>query len=132
MNFDPTDPDEPQGVPDPLSESLRQQQALWMARAERAQAQAAQAFARLLDIAAGDTGQAGRVAQFLAASFNGSAYRFNLFELRLLDVQISDDMLLCLDALRWGKTDLHRLVPQGDERVQGIISAWGLKPENLS
>ena len=86
----------------------------------------------MLDIAAGDTGQAGRVAQFLAASFNGSAYRFNLFELRLLDVQISDDMLLCLDALRWGKTDLHRLVPQGDERVQGIISAWGLKPENLS
>ena len=55
MNFDPTDPDEPQGVPDPLSESLRQQQALWIARAERAQTLAAQAFARLLDVAAGDT-----------------------------------------------------------------------------
>ena len=128
MNFDSTDPDEPQGLP----ESSRQQQALWLARAERAQAQAAQAFARLLDIAAGDTGQAGRVAQFLAAMFNGSAYRFDLFEMRMLDVQISDDVLLCLDALRWGKTDLHRLVPNGDVRVQAVISAWGLKPETWS
>ena len=128
MNFDPADPDEPKGLP----ETVRQQQTLWLARAERAQAQAAQAFARLLDIAAGDTGQAGRVAQFLAATFNGGAYRFDLFELRMLDVQISDDVLLCLDALRWGKTELHRLVPQGDMRVQAVISAWGLKPETWS
>jgi len=132
MNFDSVGPDEPQGLTEPLSESLRQQQALLLARVERAQAQAAQAFARLLDVAAGDTGQAGRVAQFLAATLNGGAYRFNLFDLRLLDVQISDDMLVCLDALRWGKTELHRLVPQGYMRVQAVICAWGLKPETWS
>jgi len=94
MNFDSVGPDEPQGLPEPLLESLRQQQARWLARAEHAQAQAAQALNRLLDIADGDTGPAGRVGQFLAATFNGSSYRFNLFELRLLDVQISDEMLV--------------------------------------
>jgi len=134
MNFDSVGPDEPQGLPEPLLESLRQQQARWLARAEHAhaQAQAAQALNRLLDIADGDTGPAGRVAQLLAATFNGSSYRFNLFELRLLDVQISDDMLVCVDALRWGKTELHRLVPQGHMRVQAVICAWGLKPETWS
>ena len=58
------DPDDSQGLPEPM----RQQQARWLARAERAQAQAAQAFSRLLDLAAGDTVQAGRVAQCLDAS----------------------------------------------------------------
>ena len=123
--MDPTDPDEAQGLPEPM----RQQQALWLERAERVQAQAAQAYVRLLAVAAGDTGQAGRVARFLAATFNGAAYRFDLAELRMLDIAISDDVLLCLDALRWGKADLHRLVPNGDTRVQAVISAWGLKPE---
>ena len=123
--MDPTDPDEAQGLPEPM----RRQQALWLERAERAQALAEQAYARLLAVAAGDTGQAGRVARFLAATFNGAAYRFDLAELRMLDIAISDDVLLCLDALRWGKADLHRLVPNGDTRVQAVISAWGLKPE---
>ena len=31
-------------------------------------------------------------------------------------VAISDDMLLCIDALRWGQSDLHSLVPDGDRR----------------
>ena len=29
---------------------------------------------------------------------------------------ISDDMLLCIDALRWGQSDLNSLVPDGDRR----------------
>lgn len=36
------------------------------------------------------------------------------------------DMLVCLDALRWAKLDLHKLVPDGDKRVRRVIEAWGL------
>lgn len=113
---------------DELRARLEQQQAQWAQRAEAAQAQAAPAYARLLKLADGDTGQAGRAAQFLAATFNGAAYPFDLFDLRALDVPISDDMLVCLDALRWGKTDLHKLVPKGESKVQAVIRAWDIKP----
>ncbi len=93
-----------------------------------AQAKAAHAYARLIDIAAGsDTGQAARLAQFVAATYNGNAYAFNLFDLRTLDVPISDDMLACIDALRWGKADLYKLVPDGDAKVKGILRDWNLR-----
>lgn len=101
----------------------------WERRAAEAQARAAQAYARLISIAeTSDTGQARRIAQFIAGTFNGRNYPFDLFELRGLDVAIGDDMLLCLDALRWAKADLYRLVPDGEARVQAVIKAWKLSP----
>ncbi len=101
----------------------------WERRAEEAQSKAAQAFGRLLHLAeTGDSGQARNIAQFIAATYNGSAFKFDLFELRMMDVQISDDMLAALDGLRWGKADLFRLVPEGDKRVQAVIALWGLQP----
>ena len=102
-------------------------------RAKLAQAQAAQAYGRLLAIAeTRDSGQVRRVAQFLASTYNGQAFPFDLFELRAVDLAISDDMLVCLDALRWGKADLFKLVPDGDKRVRDVIELWGLKwPEEI-
>jgi hypothetical protein len=100
----------------------------WQRRAAEAQGRAAHAYARLLQIAeSSGTGQANRVAQFVAATFNGSAFVFDPFDLRAVDVAISDDMLLCLDALRWAKADLYRLVPDGEARVVSIIVAWKLR-----
>lgn len=100
----------------------------WSRRAAEAQAKAAQAYARLIDIAASsDTGQASRVAQFIAATYNSNQYVFDLFALRPLDVPISDDMLTCLDALRWGKADLYKLVPDGDAKVKCILRDWDLR-----
>lgn len=100
----------------------------WTRRATAVQAQAAHAFARLLDIAENsDTGQAKRVSGFIAATFNGSAYPFDLYDLRGLDVAIGDDMLVCLDALRWAKADLFNLVPNGEARVKGVIKSWDIK-----
>lgn len=97
-------------------------------RASLAQAKAAQAYSRLLRLAEErDSGQIVRVAKFLAATFNGSAFPFDVYELRAVDIEISDDMLACLDALRWAKTDLHNLVPDGEERMLAMIQAWGLK-----
>ena len=96
-------------------------------RAAAAQAKAAHAFERLLSLAeTQDSGQISRVARFLASTYNGNAFPFDLFELRAVDVEISDDMLMCLDALRWAKADLFKLVPDGDKRVRAIIDSWGL------
>ncbi len=81
-------------------DNMARQQAEWDARARAAQGSAAQAYARLLKLAeTGDSGQIRRVAQFLASTYNGQAFP--------VDVDISDDMLACLDALRWAKADLH-------------------------
>ena len=70
------------------------------------------------------------MAQFLAATYNGQSYSFDLFELRTVDVEISDDMLVCLDALRWGKADLYKLLPDGVKRIEAAIAAWNLRPRH--
>ena len=68
-----------------------------------------------------------RLRMSVATAHGGQAFPFDLFDLRGLDVSIDDDMLACLDALRWGHADLHRLVPDGDERVGAAIEKWALK-----
>jgi hypothetical protein len=104
----------------------------YVPRAQEATAKGAQAFGRLLSLTEHhDSGQIRRVAQFIASTYNGQAFPFDLYELRAVDIEISDEMLLCLDALRWARADLHTLVPDGDERVQAVIRNWGLRwPES--
>ncbi len=100
----------------------------YQTRSREATAVGAQAFGRLLRLAEErDSGQIARVVRFLAGTYNGRAFPFDVFELRAVDVAISDDMLQCLDALRWGKADLHMLVPNGDRRMQAVIARWGLR-----
>jgi hypothetical protein len=99
----------------------------WEAQALRVQAKAAQACLRLVELAErSDTGQARRVAHFLASTFNGERYPLDLFELRALDVALSDDALVCIDALRWGRADLYKLLPDGEHRIVNVITTWGL------
>jgi hypothetical protein len=107
---------------------LHADQEEWQRRAAVVQAQAAQAYARLLKIAeTSDTGQASSVALFLAATYNGRSYPYDLYEMRCLDVAIGDDILLCMDALRWAKEDLFNLVPDGKSRIQAMIKIWKIK-----
>ena len=97
-------------------------------RSGEATRKGAQAVARLLQLAeTRDSGQIPRVARFLAATYNGQAFQLDPFELRAVDIPISDDMLCCLDALRWGRADLYTLVPDGDARVRAVIDRWGLR-----
>ena len=97
-------------------------------RSGQATAQGGQAYARLLALAeTRHSGQIARIARFIASTYNGEAFPFDPFDLRGLDLEISDDMLLCLDALRWGRTDLHSLIPDGDRRVRAVIELWGLQ-----
>ena len=98
------------------------------ARSRHATALGAEAYARLLALAEHhDSGQIARIVRFIAATYNGQAFSFDLFDLRTLDVAISDDMLLCLDALCWGMADLYKLVPDGDARVRSLIDRWQLR-----
>ena len=98
------------------------------ARSRQATQAAVQAFTRLLQLAEErDSGQVRRIPRFLAATYNGQAFPFDLFELRAVDVSIGDDMLCCLDALRWARADLYTLVPNGDARLRAVIKRWGLR-----
>lgn len=111
--------------PEGLGASLARMQL----RKQAATARGGQAFARLLALAeTRDSGQARRIAQFIAATYDGAAFPFDLFELRAVDEAISDNMLACLDALRWGQSDLYQLVPNGEQRVRAVIESWGLRP----
>ena len=69
---------------------------------------------------------------FIAAVYNGQVFPFDVYELRAVDVAISDDMLLCLDALRWARADLHTLVPHGQARVLGLLEEFGLRWSDAS
>jgi len=113
-------------------EDFERQDRDWAERAQKAQALAAQAYERLLSLAEkSDSGQVRRVANFIAATFDGQTFPLDLFELRTVDVSISDDMLMCIDALRWGKADLHKLVPDGHARVLRMCEAWAIRwPES--
>lgn len=109
-------------------DAIQAEIAQYDARSRQATQAGAQAFARLLKLAEErDSGQIARIARFLAATYNGQAFQLDLFELRAVDVAISDDMLCCLDALRWARADLHTLVPNGDARVRAVIDRWGLR-----
>ena len=112
---------------DTPNKALFDEMAVYAARSQRATVNGAQAFARLLALAERhDSGQIVRVARFIAATYNGHAFPLDVYNLRAVDIAISDDMLLCLDALRWAKADLHTLVPDGDARVRQMICNAGL------
>ena len=113
-------------------DALHSELAVFEARSRQATQAAADAFGRLLELAEEqDAGQSRRIARFLAATYNGHAYPFDPFELRAVDVEISDDMLCCLDALRWGRADLYTLVADGAARMRAVINRWGLRrPES--
>ena len=108
--------------------SVEQTIASYQARSRDATSRGAEAYARLLALAEHhDSGQIVRVVRFIAATYNGQVFSFDLFDLRTLDVAISDDMLLCLDALRWGVADLYKLVPDGDARMRSLIDRRQLR-----
>lgn len=109
-------------------DEIELQEREWNRRSDTAEAAAVAAYERLLQLAeAGFSGQARTVAQFVAATFDGQSFGFDLFDLRTVDMSIADDMLVCLDALRWGKADLYKLVPDGYSRIVSMCKVRGLR-----
>ena len=98
-----------------------------LSRAPRCHRHGAQAFARLLDWPSSATRARSSRGAVHRRHLQRAAFAFDLFDLRALDIEISDDMLRCLDALRWARADLYTLVPDGDARVRSVIDRWGLQ-----
>lgn len=97
------------------------------ARGAKAQATAAQALGRLLTLAEqGHSGQPRRVARLIASLYAGDTFPFSPTDLRPLDIAISDDVLACLDAVRWGRCPIEELVPEGRTRVLRVLETWGI------
>ena len=108
--------------------AFQREQALWARRAREATAAGVTAYERLLSLTeTGNGGQVRTVARLLAGLFNGEMFPIDPYDLRSLDVAISDDVMACLDALRWGKQDLHTLVPDGERRTLAVLELWKIE-----
>lgn len=98
----------------------------YASRASAATGKGAQALESLLRLAeTRQSGQIERIASFLGGVWNGKRH-FDLYDLRALDIEISDDMLVVLDALRWGKLGIGDMARDGDCRIEAILMAWGM------
>ena len=104
------------------------EESVWNARARQSLAESGQAFERLLSLAEKqvDTGQVSVIASFIASVVGFRL--FDLYALRSLDVEIADDVLTCIDAIRWSKAHLADLVPDGWSRAHAICADWGFSP----
>ena len=103
----------------------------WNARARQSLADGGQAFERLLALTetGSDSGQASVVASFIATCLGFA--KFDIYDLRRLDVNLSDDVMTCIDTIRWGQTHLSNLVPEGMARAHAVCVMWGFaKAEN--
>lgn len=109
-------------------EAFEAREAAFIARAQEIQGRAAQAFERIVSLAETQrSGQPRRVAGLIASLYAGDVFKMDPNDLRPLDVAISDDVLVCLDAIRWGRCGLEVLIPEGDKRVQRVLEIWGIE-----
>jgi hypothetical protein len=74
------------------------------------------------------TGQAGRLARFLAAIYNGYDYSFDLTELRALDTRLANACLDYLNYDRLCKREVHHHLSGGDRELQRWIENYRVEP----
>lgn len=79
------------------------------------------ALMRLMNIAAGDTGQCIVVRNFLLGLYNGSRFKFNLNKLRGLDKTLFDDCMAVLTMdCRATVKEVHQYISNGSD----IFENW--------
>jgi hypothetical protein len=74
------------------------------------------------------TGQAGRLARFLAGVYNGSDYPFDLTELRGLDTALANACLDYLNYDRLAKREVHHHLAGGDRALHQWIKDYRIEP----
>lgn len=103
---------------------VKSDEATWAQRGDQATSAAMDAFDRLVRFAeSSERGQGQTVARFLAALLD--VYPLDVYDLRAVDIAISDDMLTCLEAVRWNRVSVLDLVPNGHERCIALCKARG-------
>lgn len=81
----------------------------------------------LVNFADGNTGQCEIIARFLAGLYNGTAFPFDLTELRGLDPDLFEH---CMSVLRLDNTptvEIHKYFPDGKVRWTRMIKEWNLE-----
>lgn len=86
------------------------------------------AFTRLLGMAeTRDSGQIRWIALFLHSIWNSTPdNRYSFQNLRGLDMEIGDDMLAVIDAIRWGEIPVDSMADNLKQRMPKMLCAWGL------
>ena len=74
------------------------------------------------------TGQARRLACFLAGVYNGSDFPFDLTDLRALDAALANACLDYLNYDRLARREVYRHLSGGDTELQRRIDDYGPRP----
>jgi hypothetical protein len=74
------------------------------------------------------TGQAGRLARFLAGVYNGSDYPFDLTDLRVLDTELASACIDYLSYDRLAKAEVHSHLPDRGAQMERLIAQYGIRP----
>ncbi len=75
-----------------------------------------------------DSGQISRVARLLAGLYNGTAYRFDLTDLRGLDTEILEDCLAVLRMDANPRQEVHEYFKDGNRRLHSVFRKFGITP----
>lgn len=89
----------------------------------------AASLVRLMKIAQRDTGQSRRVAAFLLGLYNGARFRFDLTDLRGLDIDIFDDCMRVLQMDFVPRQEVHDYFLFGDHVFEQLANDWGYRQE---
>lgn len=108
----------------PMNHQIRAEHA----KREEVMTEGKAALVRLYEVAQGDTGQCRIIVRFLAGLYNGSAYPFDLTDLRSIDDALFED---CMSVLRMDARhcvqEVHNYFDDGNRRWKKMISDWHLK-----
>jgi hypothetical protein len=108
----------------PINQQIRAEDS----RREDVLAEGRAALIRLYEVAQGDTGQCRTIVRFLVGLYNGSAFPFDLTDLRTIDDALFEDCMVVLrmDA-RHCVQEVHKYFADGSRRWQKMINDWNLK-----
>ena len=84
------------------------------------------ALKRLVAHAQADTGQSSVCARFILGCYNGSRFKFDLPDFRLLDPTLFRDCLAVLRMDAAPRKEVHRYFENGDRLFAGIAQLHGL------
>jgi hypothetical protein len=85
------------------------------------------ALGRLLHVAQGHGGQGKVIAGFLLSCYNGTRFKFDLTDFRLLDSDLFDDCLAVLRMDNMPVQEVHCYFQDGGRIFEALAKDWGIR-----
>lgn len=114
----------------PSEKSMGQFYAQLQAQEKRLHAERAEgvpALRRLLNVARGHTGQSRVIAHFLLGLYNGTRFKFDLTDFRLLDQELFDDCVAVLRMDSRPEREVHQYFVDGGKIWEQLAKDWNVK-----